>query len=85
MQATNPYFEAYYVNTEIQKEHILGNILGYFVVVLRTYMSQFNSLLLNLFAGTNMYHSQLPVYSFISGNLQLPDTSPGYSQPEHPA
>ena len=66
MQATNPYFEAYYVNTEIQKEHILGNILGYFVVVLRTYMSQFNSLLLNLFAGTNMYHSQLPVYSFIS-------------------
>ncbi len=66
MQVTNRYFDAYYVNTAVQKEHILGNILDYFVVVFRTYMSQFNNLLLNVFAGTNMYHSQLPVYSFIS-------------------
>ncbi len=66
MNYTNIYFDSYYVNTEIQKKNILSNILWYFVVVFRTYMTNFNALLLNVFVGNNMYHSQLPVYSFLS-------------------
>ena len=66
MQFTNPYFDAYYINTNLQKQHILSNIVRYFVVVMRTYLEQFTSLILNIFAGNNMYHAQLPVYNFLS-------------------
>lgn len=68
---TDPYFNAYYINTNLQKQRILNNILGYFVVVMRTYFQYFTSLLFNLFAGNNMYHSQLPVYNFLSVSYLL--------------
>lgn len=63
---TDRYFDAYYLNTETQKMHILKNIIGYFVVVLRTYSESFSNLLFNVFGGNNLYHSQLPVYNLLS-------------------
>ena len=66
LKITEPYFDVYYVNTNLQKNNILNNIIWYLSVVVRTYFKQFNSLVLNLFVGDNMYHCQLNVYSLIS-------------------
>ena len=66
LNITNRYFDAYYVNSSTQKIHILTNPLKYLLTVLNTYFVQFDNLLLNVFAGNNMYHSQLQVYSILS-------------------
>ena len=66
IKITDRYFNVYYLNTEIQKAHILKNLFGYFIVVLRTYCDSFSNLALNIFGGNNLYHSQLPVYNIIS-------------------
>lgn len=66
IKITDRYFDVYYLNTETQKLHILRNLLGYFVVVLRTYCDSFSNLVFNIFGGNNLYHSQLAVYNIIS-------------------
>lgn len=66
MQFTNKYFDVYYVNTALQKEHILSNPITYLFVIIRTYFEQIWTILSNVFAGNNMYHAQLEIYSLIS-------------------
>lgn len=66
MGMTDIYFETYYQNTKLQESHILSNILGYFIVVLRTYMNQTVSLALNMFGGSELYSANLPIYPLIS-------------------
>ena len=66
MGMTDIYFETYYQNTKLQESHILSNILGYFIVVLRTYMNQTVSLVLNMFGGSELYSANLPIYPLIS-------------------
>ena len=66
MKITGRYFDIYYKNSDIQKNNILANMLKYAFVVLRTYLSKIDIIIFNTFGGNNMYHSQLPVYNFIS-------------------
>ncbi len=66
MNNTNQYFEIYYTATATQKTHILNNLLGYAIVVMRSYSQQFINLVSNTLAGTYMYSAQLEVYEIIS-------------------
>lgn len=65
MHFTGQYFDTYYVNTQTQKNAILSNPFHYMIVVIRTYCQEFWNLLGNIFAGNNMYHSQLEIYSIV--------------------
>lgn len=66
LSVTKPYFSNFYTNSNIQKQNILSNLLWYFVVIIRTYFNYFGYYLMDIFCGSNMYHYQLHVYSFIS-------------------
>lgn len=66
MNITSNYLKVYYTNSSLQKDFIFSNIIEYLFIVIRTYCTKFTELIENMLVGTELYHSQLPVYSIIS-------------------
>lgn len=65
LEIINQYLDVFFINSQIQKIHIIQNIWGYGVIVFKTYFFNFLSLLLNVFGSNDLYFAQLNVYSFL--------------------
>lgn len=66
MHLVQGIFDSYYVNAELQKRFVFTNLFEYIFILIRTYMYEFTMLINNLFFGSQLYHGQLNVYSFLS-------------------
>lgn len=65
MKVIGVYLNVYYTNSRLQVVHIFNDLLWYSVVLLRTYLWNSLSFLLNIFGSNDMYHAQLEVYPFL--------------------
>lgn len=66
MKTTGGVFELSYDKTELQKQFILSDPVGYGIILLRTFSSYIINYIECLFVGTTMYHSQLSMPIIIS-------------------
>ena len=65
LNTTSKYFDVVYTNSPIQKKYIFDDLLRYVFILVRTVFTRFVYVWENVFAGNEMYASQLKMYEII--------------------